>query len=619
MSRNNRPIEKNDPLNGDDQIREIFESNLPLYQNYGKLGHAQNAHEYCSLYKESFRKLPGLFEFIPERALYYSSLKKRGDNQYIDVKKCGNFTIKVLSFLKDSSNPSRPDFNYLLQVIPSQGKPLEIVATSRDLADVKGFKNFLLSTAKIAFEGNNDSATAISVFITQFPAPEIRAMMTSGYDHASECYIFKNFGIGRQGEILFPDKSGLFKLSGGATIKPAPIDNTIYPAAKGPSVKEIYSLIQKAWGDKATAIFAWMVASWFVHHIREKLNFMPFALLHGETQTGKTFLSTILNNCQGFTGEGLGVSTFNSATGLTRILATASSHFMNLCEDNERDDKRKFNWGNTLTWYNHQADLFIKGAFSNDLRTRSAKFLGTLMISGNRSPLQSTAERERACFFEFKQDDVNESTLQAYHELNAIPSPELARVIQLVLKKRKTFESKWYAEYQQAKRDLSSVKNQRILQNFSVILCFHRLFTKSFNIDHDITSFLQGTATFNAKAIDCSSLFDPAEHFFETLNEFPEEKTAHCMLVDPAEQRLYINLPAVEILFKREKWMFSVNENIGNALQRHPSFIAKSVPKYFPAPIENIEEGPKKDKKNQKRAWVFDTRKLSNQKYDSEA
>lgn len=582
-----------------------FRKDRLLFQTFGQLAIADTPHEFAQIFNGFFKRPPGLFVFWPHKGLYFGSIKKKGDGPAIDVEKIGPFRIEVISYLKEIISPDITEYLFYLKIIPAAGgRPITAIATAKDLANLRGLKEFLLSRAKLTFEGGANAALALSSFITTAAAPEIRALTITGYDESTDAYIFPYWSVDRTGRITPPDERGLFKF-GSDWIKPAANEKSIPPATAGRSITELYGLLAQAWGDKAAAILSWTVASWFAHQIRSTLGFFPFALLYGETQVGKSALVNIMNACQGFIGEGIGISTRNSQKGISRVIAGLSSCFISMLEDNDPDPKRKFDYSAILTWYNNNADLFINAAFSNDLRTRSAKFRATLLIVGNTPPLSSIAEKERACFFEFRQADIDETTLAAYRQLAAIPLPELACVIQQVLKKRKTIETEWPVQYSKALERLADIKNRRIQQNFAIIDAFHRVFCSVFGINHEITDFITANARKNVE-IAASRPFDIADYFFEQLDMLDDEKAAGSVHIDDGKGRLYVHLAGAEQLLKNRGLQFCVTDVLGKALVRHPAFINKSR-HWFPSDPTQTPEGPKK---TQKRALVFDITKI---------
>jgi hypothetical protein len=587
-----------------DEAKKQIEANIPRYRLNGKLALAESAQQYAEIFHGFYQLVPGLFTF--HGCTYFSCLKvSRGNDgqPYVSVTRCLKGTIKVVSFIRNISNPARPEFFYNLEVKPHKAPPIEAPATGQDLASNRRLNEWCLSFAKIVWEGDAKACTALAAMITgNKSAPEVRQLTVIGYQHDTGAYAFPQWAVDVTGKYLSPDKRGFFQLghnqffrtpvhSEGKDIKPAEISKD--------RVRELYGLLREAWGFNGVVAFSWTVAGWFVNQIKEATSFYPFLSIHGDPAAGKSALTTILNAIQGREGEGLPITQLNSKKGLTRTIGQLSGLFTALLEDNERND-RAFDWSIILTAYN-KGPLQVQAAFSNDLQTKENPFQGSLLFCQNTEPFTAKAEKQRVISLQFKVDQLTEASRGAYETLMAISRTELAGIIRQVLINRLHFKT-WQQEYQKAITDLSPMDERRILQNHAMILAFHRLFCSCFGIEQDdsVTKFFAeiGRQKCITSAVRQTSI---ADHFFELLDTVDEDKLYDTLFFDKEKGWIYINLPRAENLIRNKGVNVQVNENLSQALQRHPAYIKNSFLFRFP-------EDPEKDKSGRpkpKRTWVF--------------
>jgi len=587
-----------------EQIKKQFTQNLPRYRVNAQLALAGSSREYAEIFKDFFGQPPGLFIF--DGCTWYSFSKKRGDESYLMVERMGKFSLEVVSYLKDTSHPEQPEFQYHLQITPKNNRPVYATATGRDLATPRGMKEFFLTRAKVSYEGGASASTALATFITGAKsAPEVNQLAITGYQPGSGWYVYKHYAIDPAGKLHSPNKRGLYKTGYQDWSKPPAhaAEKAIKPAGTGQEVKAIYKLIQGAWGKNGVTAAAWLCAGWFVNQIKKEIGFFPFLSFHGDPASGKSALTVMLNALQGHDGEGLPLSQLNTKKALARTISRESGRLTALLEDNQRNE-RAFDYSILLTGYN-QGPLQLKAAFSNDNRTEEAPFLGSLLFVQNTEPFNQKAEKQRVISLHFNHTDLSDKTRAVYEQLVKTPLPQLARVMLLTLQQRKIFEENWFKEYEKAIDDLAGVDNRRILQNHALVLAFHRLFCKVHGIRTDLTEFILETAQTKCRTSEIKD-YSLADHFFETLDLLDPDKTASCVHVDDKLKLLYINLPAVEQLIRNKGAQFSYHDNLGKALMNHPAFMKNSHRFRFPADPETDNRGQPK----QRRAWVFNCMKL---------
>jgi hypothetical protein len=583
-----------------------FSKNLESYHFNARLALAETAQQYAELYTERHGNAPGIFEH--EGCTYHAHHKRRGDAVFLVVERCGRFICEVVSFGKDTSNPSQPHFYYHLRLsTPGPGAPIDCTATGRDLATPRALKEFLLSRAKLNWEGGTIAATAFTTRLTTTAAPEVNQLSLTGYDVESRAYIFKHFAIDQKGAMLHPDHRGLFKLGPRKFILPPPHagEKAIAPAASGPPLKNIYRLLFDAFGENGAAAYAWAAASLFVNQIKDKTGFFPHLSLYGDPASGKSALTSILNGMQGIEGEGLPVSQLTTKKALARCLSRHSGLFSALLEDNQRNEKA-FDFSIVLTGYN-AGPLQLRAAFSNDNQVHEAPFRGSLLWVINVEPFNQSAEKQRVMSLYFSHEYLDDTTRAAYEKMTSIPAPELARAHVAILQKRQEIESKWQDAYSRAITDLSPQDNRRILQNHALVLAFHRMINDLFSLQAiDLTEFIRATCKIKCTTAN-EKHFDQADHFFEQLETLNDEQATSCMHRDKEKRLFYVCLNKAELHLRNKGLSFVVNSHLTDCLMRHPSYVSHSQRFRFPLDPETDTSGRPK----QRRTWVFNEDRMN--------
>lgn len=592
-------------ISGDpEQVKSSFRACIPRFSFNGKLAISESAQQYADTWHDYFHKAPGLFHF--GSATFYSEKKvPRGgkdDEAFIAVSRAFKGVITVDSFIVDRSNPAKPEYLYNLKISPGQGRNITGIATGSDLASHRRLKEWFLTYAKINFEGDAKACTALASRIAEDKkAPEVKQLTVSGYQPETGDYVFFKWAVDATGKALHPDKQGNFKIGFNQHVRPPSHaeEKAILPTAiTKENVKDIYWTLYTAWGMNGIAALSWMIAGWFVNQIKVAVDFFPFLSLFGDPASGKSALVTILNAIQGRDIEGLPITQLNTRKGLTRTIGQHSGLFTALLEDSERNEKG-FDYSILLTAFN-RGPLQVQAAFSSDLQTKEAPFLGCLLFCQNVEPFAKKQEKQRVISLKFTSDQLTDESRQAYEKIISLPKSNLAGILQQVLLNRDHFSS-WQKEYQQSINDLSPMDERRILQNHALILAFHRLFCSCFDIDHnqDATLFFSDTGKEKCKssAIRQTTL---ADHFFELLDTIDDSKHLNVFHFDDQKNKIYVNLPgAVDHLRSSN---IQINETFNTALQKHPAFIRNGLKYRFPNDPEKDDKGRIK----QRRVWVFD-------------
>ncbi len=323
-----------------EQVKKRFLQNLDRYHVNANLATAETARDFATLYRDFHGQPPGLF--VLNNCTYYSWIKKHGDSTNLVVERCGRFTLKVISYLKDTSNPNHPEYHYQLEITPTGCRPVKAIASGKDIGSSRCIKEFFLTRAKVSYEGAAASCVALATRITcAKQAPEVVQIPLSGYDVKSGWYVFQHFAVDQTGKLHHPDKHGLYKINfrSWAAAPPHAVQNATKPALTGNLIQGVHKLIVEAWGDNGAGAMAWMVAGWFVYVIKEQIGFFPHLAATGDPASGKSALTVALNGMQAVDGEGTPISQLNSKKGLARTIARESGRFTALLEDSQRNER----------------------------------------------------------------------------------------------------------------------------------------------------------------------------------------------------------------------------------------------------------------------------------------
>jgi len=579
-----------------------FNENLDEYQFQAKLALAATANEYANLYLNHTRFAPGLFAF---KGCYFFSWIKKGKGDPPDelyVTKVSDFTVEVLHAFRSDVDEDRPVFTHRMKVIPKGRPNIIVTADAENLKSPDAMKGFFLKHGRSLWTGQQESVNGFIKMVVQSPAPVVRQLECIGYDHKTGFHVLRDVAFDPKGKIIFP-KVGLFDVGRGNFLRP-PMMETIKPGTC--NIPEIYNLLTTAWGNNGAVAMSFLFASIFVNQVKADLRFFPFLSMHGDPQTGKSRLLTFLNHMQGLNEEGLVMTSANTKKGELRELSKVSGLMKGMIEGNDTG-KARFDFESVLPLYNYGNPLQVRAIKSNDSRTHELPFYGTLAFCQNIEPFKSRAAKERVISLKFSCDDLNAETKQAFESLSSKQPGEFASFLPEIFKRRETIEQEWRLEHTQAREDLmKAVPDNRICENHAVILGFHRLFCKLFNIDHDLKPALEEIG--KAKMIACRKrTLTPADHFFDALDQLPEQvtglggtdfseqKNTFCLIKDG---KFCCNRPKAEEAIRAAGITLDYPDRLGASLQEHPAFLEAN---------KSVRFG---DGENRK-AWVFDIEKIA--------
>lgn len=593
-----------------DHVKAVFHANLLRYETNAKLAMASSARDYADVHNDFHSKPPGLFTH--NGSTYFGSLKIKGSETSISVERVGKFIVEIQSFI-NVGNESDKEFLYQIRVKPKGARPITCIANGESLSTAKGLKSFFLTHAKVSYEGTANATTAFTTQLANWKAPEVRQPQYKGFDPESGWYVFSDYGVDKEGNIHWKDKSGLFKISHNSMITPAPqAEEKAVTPSKSPkaSPKQIYELIHRAWGGNGAMAFSWAIGSWFVQAIKQEIGFYPFQSFYGPPACGKTNLTEKLQLLQGIDEEGLDLSSTSTAKGIARKIHGLSGMFAALLEFTD-DNNKAMGFTNLLSAYNKGGSM-VQAKFSANLDTKETPLLCALLFSQNVEPWKNSQQKQRVISLHFQKENLTSETRSALNELNQISKEDLAAVMLEILKQRKHIESTWLNEYHYACADLENIQEERIRNNHALVLAFHRVFCRLFSIQSNIFEHVEATALMKEKTSAELEIND-ASLFFEMVHSSNSEQAAKYWheIDQPAGNStdynsLYFSFTELVRMLQGEGLQPPRALELQKALKEHPAYLKHGINHRFPAPLENNSLGAKSI---QRKAWQFDLKK----------
>ena len=580
-----------------EKAKAFFQKKRGEFEVLAKLALAKDAYTYAAISQEFYQRAPGLFAF--DGCLYFSSFKKTTAGDVLITEKVSNFTLNVRYYQLDTTNPEEPVNRFFLDISPRKGLSTTCSVTAQELASSNSLTTMFLQRSRSLWEGERAASLALARMIVNAGAPVVRQLQTVGYDLESNCFVFKHFLIDPKGAVVLPNSFGFFEISRTINIQPAP-HPTLKPV-KAISPKEVWILIFLAWGPKGLVALIWVVAGWWVNQIKAKIGFFPFLSLWDDSQTGKTWLTKILNAVQALDEEGLPMTKVNTSKGEIRKLAQRSGLFKGLLEANKTENVR-FDVETILPLYNVNP-LQTSALKTNDSQTKELPFLASLLFVQNKEPFKTKPQKERVISLRFKKEDISPETSAAFHKLTQIPIAELGNFFIEIMSQRHKIESEWYDEYVKAKKELySKIPDNRLNENHALILAFHRLLSNIIDVNYDLKPYIEhiGQVKYN----DCNKSNETiADYFFDLLlgNVINGDSINQCYKINEQDNKIYIHLgKAIKAIEKQGLPLRVQLKDLQQSLLEHPSFIESN-------------KGNRQIGGIFQKTWIFDSQKIIGQ------
>ncbi len=548
--------------------------------------------EYGRRYDAIYGMPAGIFDF--DGQLHFSSRTAEGA---LVTRRVSNFNVRVDHFQLDAHNPDQPEYRYRLVVTPKGHRPVKFTVSGSELSRPDGLTTTFLTHARALWEGEKKASLALTRYIVESRAPEVRQMAWIGYDPASNHYLFKDFAVNPDGQLLIPKKSGFFEIAHNQAIRPSCISGQLKPEP-GLSVREIYDRLCDAWEMRAVVGIAFMVGAWFVVQIKDAIGFYPLLSFWGDNTSGKTYCVTAMNAMQCLDEEGLPMFKENTSKGELRKLGQVSGLFRAMLEGNAGQAIR-FDYGKVLPLYNKNP-LQVRAKKSNDNQTIEMPFNGALVFVQNIEPFRTPAQKTRFISVEFTQADIKD-TVDAFNRVQALRKEQLANFYIEIMRHRGLIESEWIKRYRDFDKALEpEILQPRIRQNHALLLAFHSLIGEITGIKIDLIPYVTSLAKVKVEACLVREV-TLADYFFNALDHLPEEKRMAALYLDEERNQMQILLPAaLKALKEGDLWNGQVDK-LQIDLRNHPAFVKSGHPSRHFSSNGGSEV---------KRAWLFDATKF---------
>lgn len=589
-------------------VNDYFEKKLPEYSFNADLALCSTAQEYLDRFMGFKKFSPQLFEF--GGAYYYAKPQKSGE--HFSAIQVSDFTVETDYYLLDETVKDRRVYRYGLSIYPQGRKRIKAIFEAKELSSMKDLVTAMLTHARCAWTGDRAATNQFGRMIVKSGARELRQLQSLGYDEITKSYIYPEFMIDTSGKMILPD-NGLYSFPGNHYVRPAQF-NSILPVP-GLKARDLWLLLHAAWGNLAAVALAWVVASWFIHHVRAKTGFFPFISLYHDPQTGKSALMRCLNRIQGIDEEGLAMTEGNSKKGPLRKLSQRSSLFIGLSEWNKNEKLKGF-MENILSLYDGSA-LATRAAFTNGNEVIEIPFKGTLMFCQNIEPFQTTPQKERVISLRFEKERLTQETRKAFIELVGIPPGELAHFFVQVMKSRAMIEAAWHDEFITAKDELylAGDTSNRLVDTHGLVLAFHRVLCRVIGIDYDLKDYVveimkqKHITSQNNEATPADTFFAEVASVLRACQANNKRGFLEFMDFDLTANRLWVHVH--DFVNKTQSTVLTKHpiEKIKNALKDHPAFIMGNTThrfKEYRGDINGFVSCPKK-------GWCFDLNKIGDE------
>lgn len=576
-----------------EEARAEFDKKQNLFQGLAGLLLATTASEYAQRYYALHGNPPGLFVFNGQH--YFAP---RGPNKSgkVATRRVSNFNLLVDHFRLDTHNPEQPEYRYHLTVTPKGYRPVKFTVNGSELSRPDGLTATFLTHAKAHWFGGKKASVELTRLIVESKAPEVRQLDRIGYDPESDYYVFRDFAINPDGQLIIPKKNRFYEVTHRQNIRPSGLSGQLRPDP-GMSARDIYRLVCAAWGPRAAVGIAFMVGAWFVGQIKDSIGFYPFLSMWGDNTAGKTYLVTAMNAMQCLDEEGIPMFKENTGKGELRKLGQISGLFRAMLEGNVGTAVR-FDYGKLLPLYNKNP-LQVRAVKSNDNQTIEMPFYGALVFVQNAEPFKTPAQKSRFISVEFRQEDIRD-TVDAFNRVQATPKERLANFYVEIMGHRKQLEAEWLGRYKQFVQAMEGeILQPRIRQNHALILAFHSLIGEITGETIEIKPYLLQLA--KAKVESCLDRASTlADVFFDALDQLPEGPRGGCLQKDE-QGRIHLWLSnAMKILKEQEFPLFNLTQ-LQNDLRDHPACLNT---RHSSRKFEHVGEG------GARHVYLFDGNKL---------
>jgi len=551
---------------------------------WGRLFQAKKADEYFQIYSQEHKARTQVFTFKGNTYLGERKDSKSKDgtaDPEVVVKTLLQGTIQILASIVDETIAFQPSTSYRLKLFSFKEGEAIVECGSKDLVRVDTF-NQLLMNSRHLFWGNPLELKKLMDFLLESSPPKIRKCSQLGWDKKSNCFVFSSFLYDEKGEMESLTANGHFE---NQKLQPYLEPNLINKVEKLDPKDFIYKL-KNAYGVKALFALGFWVSTLFSHLFFARYRFFPILSLFGPPGTGKSCLTTTLNQCFFVDWEGVPMTKGNTMKGELRMLSQKSSLVVPFLEG--REGQTRFDYGNILSLYNRNS-TYISAKKTHDNAVFDRPFNSALAFVWNRELFKTAAEKQRVVSINFTLDQVDETYL-AWGELDKLTPESLVSIGHEILRNRTYFEENLLNEFDKLTTLLENegVGISRIRKNHAVVLAGITLLMDAFKIQDETISkdlFEYVVDCAQKKVNTARTENNLADLFFESINDLGETAGVR---EDKERGELMIHLTTALVEIRE---LSLPKKDLMSELKSSDRFIANGIKRTF-----NGE---------QKKAWIF--------------
>jgi DNA ligase 1 len=607
-------------------ISYVQRKNLLIYQdavNYlsKQLSIKQKVPQLTLTHQEVFQQLweiePNINIYPINGELYHAHRPNLNDPSKNKYKRVSNFSIQLLFRLKSSSNPFDTATDYMVRVISTTGKQTTIVLKDNELATNKSFKTKVLNEASLTWSGTATALDSLKEYLMLARPSEIRMVKEIGYDVKSNCYLLGDILFDSQGDQYKVDQNGFFPKQNLCLDQQVIRSSNLITKFVDISIVRFLDELFGAFGGKGILVFSYYVSSLFGRQIIDEVEFFPFMSIYGDTHTGKTNLTNILNKCFFQNWPGITLSKSNTNKGLIRTMGVRKNFVTPLLEGTKSSTKT-FDQGMLLEMY-HWNDISISAQLGSDSSTRSRKYEGSLLFVQNNEWFDSKAVIERMVSLPFYSKDNSDITLKNLNKLKSYSDKQLASIGKQILERRNEIEPALFEWIEKIAEYLEEVgcNEQRLIDNAAILSAGFYTINEVYDLEHqsktNFSSFFEIlteiTKDKEKVAEEIETEHDLASLFFENCLELLEAidqvtnqpapkliKGEHYIIEDGL---LYLRITETINVFKENKKQVPTAKSLMKELENHPAIHERRKEKRSSLwTYKKIKPGDKKLKTN---------------------
>jgi len=346
--------------------------------------------------------------------------------QRLDVEEIANCAFRILYMERDEI---LDETNYFLQIDFPDGLPTVKARFSSNACAAAGeFKKRLMAFAG-SWSGSSEQLDRLMRQQTR-RIKKVEPLPFTGYSADHDAWVFGDIAV-RDGRLIEINAEKYFDFGKAAVKLRTP--ERILSIRYNPDRQEFGWLddLWTGWGVRGQAALAFFIMSLFAVQIRKAHESLGFLELTGEGGSGKTTLITFLWKLLGRSGyEGFDPNK-GTIAGVARNFIKVSNLPVGLIEgnrDQDRGNRRQFDWSELLTLYNGRSPR-VTGGRTSGTETVEPPFLGSIYLMQNERIDSIPPVLERLMSFRFDKEHWTDASPAAAERIEAMQVEDVSGLI----------------------------------------------------------------------------------------------------------------------------------------------------------------------------------------------